>query len=58
MYFDKVTIFAEFGKIIVIALGIFHEVDGEATLRITSFQDHDEAKLLYAFKVFLETKFN
>jgi hypothetical protein len=58
LYFEKAGIYAEFGKIIVIAVGIFHEVEGEAALRVTSFQDHDEAKLLNAFKVFLETKFN
>ena len=54
LYFEKAGIYAEFGKIIVIAVGIFHEVEGEAALRVTSFQDHDEAKLLNAFRVFLD----
>ena len=57
-YFERAGIFAEFGKIVVIGVGIFHELKGELALRVTSFQDHDEVKLLKEFIKFIESKFN
>ena len=59
LYFDRSAIYAEFGRIIVIAVAIFHEIEnGEYGLRVTSFQDDDEHKLLSAFSDFLNAKFD
>ncbi|MBV6643912.1 MAG: 3'-5' exonuclease [Cyclobacteriaceae bacterium] len=59
LYFDRAAIYAEFGKVIVIAVGIFHQVEqGEIGLRVMSFANHDEKQLLNDFKTFLETKFD
>ncbi len=59
LFFDRGAIYAEFGKVIVIALGIFHEIgDGNYGLRVTSFQNHNENELLNQFKDFLESKFD
>ncbi len=54
-FFDlKAGIYAEFGKVITIALGYFSKNEkAEPTLRITTLSDHDEAQLLKAFKAVL-----
>ena len=41
-YFEKSAIYAEFGKVVVIAVGIFTELDGERSLRIKSFYSENE----------------
>ncbi|MDH5610008.1 MAG: 3'-5' exonuclease [Cyclobacteriaceae bacterium] len=57
LYVDRGAIYAEFGKVIVIAIGIFHELaDGQTGLRVTSFQNHDETALLLSFTQFLDQK--
>lgn len=59
LYDKRAAIYAEFGKIIVISVGFFYEkADSELGLRITSFSDHDEKKLLDKFRTFLKAKFN
>ncbi|MEP2773012.1 MAG: 3'-5' exonuclease [Fulvivirga sp.] len=54
LYEDRAGIYAEFGKIVVISLGFFHEEDDELHFRVTSLYDHDEAALLEKFKGILE----
>lgn len=59
LYQMRAGIYAEFGKVITIAVGIFHEPKpGELSMRVKSFSDHDEKSLLEEFKKFLETKFD
>ncbi len=55
MFHDRAGIYAEFGKIIVIGVGKFGENEmAEPLLKTKSLFDHDEKKLLEAFKVLLE----
>ena len=58
LYQDRAAIYAEFGKIIVIGVGFFHEFKGTPTLRVNSLADDDEKKLLTQFKDLVETTFN
>lgn len=59
LYQTRAGIYAEFGKVITIAVGIFHESEsGELSIRVKSFSGHDEKTLLAEFKNFLETKFD
>ncbi len=59
LFSDRAAIYAEFGKIIVIALGFFHFKDGEPmSLRIKSYFSDNENELLTNFKSVLETKFD
>lgn len=58
LYGQKAGIYAEFGRVITVAFGIFHEVKGELCIRVKSFSDHDEGKLLTDVRNFLETKFD
>ena len=49
-YTDKAGIFAEFGKIVCISVGIVHRApDGKLHVRLKSFADRDEAVLLREF---------
>jgi len=58
-YFQKAGIYAEFGKIVSIGLGIFRRNEDLAlTLRVKSIDGHDEKKLLATFKTLLEEKFD
>jgi 3'-5' exonuclease len=58
LFFEKAAIYAEFGKVIVIGLGIvtFDEHD-VPTLRVKALQGHDEKALLRDFKDVLENGF-
>ena len=58
LYFDRAAIYAEFGKIIVIALGFFHQTEEGWSLRVKSFEDHEEKKLLSEFSDFIGSKFD
>ena len=59
LYLDRGAIYAEFGKVIVIALGFFHEPENAPlSLRVKSLSAHDERELLSQFKMILETKFD
>lgn len=59
LFAHKAGIYAEFGKIIVVAFAIFHELpNGELAIRVKSIADHDEKGLLQKIKTFLETKFD
>ena len=59
MFFKKAAIYAEFGKIITIGVGIitFNEKD-ELMLKVKGLASHDEKSLLQEFKVLLETRFS
>ena len=58
LFFEKAAIYAEFGKVIVIGLGIvtFDEHD-VPTLRVKALKGHDEKTLLQEFKDVLEAGF-
>jgi 3'-5' exonuclease len=59
LYVDKGAIYAEFGKVICIAVGIFtKEEDGSMGLRIKSFAEKTEEETLSGFKKLIETKFD
>jgi uncharacterized protein YprB with RNaseH-like and TPR domain len=55
LFHERAGIYAEFGKIVVIAIGIYSENEqGELGLRTKYFADHDERKLLLDFRNMLE----
>ena len=58
LFFEKAAIYAEFGKVIAIGLGLvtFDEND-ESTLRIKGLSDHDEKALLQKLRELLEMQF-
>lgn len=56
-YEEKAGIYAEFGKIVSIALGYFKRDDGELQLRIKDISLHDEKALLEEFKSLIESSF-
>jgi len=58
LYYDRSAIYAEFGKIIVIGMAIFHELKGRPAMRVKSFASGNEKKLLTEFKNFIESKFD
>lgn len=58
LYADRAAIYAEFGKVIVIGMGFFHNQDGIPSLRVKTLASQDENKLLSSFKSFIEKKFD
>lgn len=58
LYFSKSAIYAEFGKVICISVGIFTHENNAFGLRIKSFASDDEEEILQAFKKLLESKFD
>jgi 3'-5' exonuclease len=55
LFHEKAGIYAEFGKIVVIAIGKYTEGEnGELGIRTKYFADHDEAKLLVEFRETVE----
>lgn len=54
-YFNHAGIYAEFGKVICISIGIFYKEkkSNNYRLRVKSFQGHDEKELLNAFAALL-----
>ncbi len=56
--YGKAAIFAEFGKIICISVGIINEEGGTKQVRIKSFYDDDEKKILFDFRDLLVKSFN
>jgi predicted PolB exonuclease-like 3'-5' exonuclease len=57
LYFEKAAIYAEFGKVICIAVGLFtRSSDNQLGLRVKSFADHDEKKVLTEFKTLIDKK--
>ncbi len=59
LFFGRAAIYAEFGKVIVIALGFFYFKEGEPmSMRVKSYFSHNEKELLSNFKEVLEKKFD
>lgn len=59
LYFDRAGIYAEFGKVITIAVGYFiPKENDELMLRVKDFSGHDEAAILREFSNLVETKFD
>lgn len=56
--YDRAGIYAEFGKVICISVGICRMLDGERTFRIKSFYGHDEKELLTQFCNLLKDNFS
>jgi predicted PolB exonuclease-like 3'-5' exonuclease len=57
-YFDRAAIYAEFGKIIVIGVGFFHENENkELALRVKSIASDNEKQLLKNFCQLIEKGF-
>jgi predicted PolB exonuclease-like 3'-5' exonuclease len=55
LFHERAGIYAEFGKIVVIAVGVYTENEkGELSLRTKYYADHDEQKLLIDFSNMLE----
>lgn len=51
LYFDRGSIYAEFGKVIIISVGLFHALkNGDTELRIKCISGDDERDLLHNFK--------
>lgn len=55
--YERAGIYAEFGKIVCISIGIIREVEGKRTFRVKSFVDNDEKSLLSSFSELLKTHF-
>ncbi|MFT4736196.1 MAG: putative PolB exonuclease-like 3'-5' exonuclease [Cyclobacteriaceae bacterium] len=59
LFFSRAGIYAEFGKVIVISVGFFYQMeDKQLGLRVKSFYNDDEHVLLAEFKAFLIEKFD
>lgn len=59
LFAQKAGIYAEFGRVIVVAVGIYYEpTPGVLGLRVKSFANHNEKALLQEVKDFLELKFD
>ncbi len=57
LFNERAGIYAEFGKVVVIGLGFFHQEGDQLQFRTKALADHDENKLLEQFKALL-TKMN
>ncbi|WP_207426388.1 3'-5' exonuclease [Pedobacter sp. SYSU D00535] len=53
-YYQRAGIWAEFGKIVCISVGIFTKHEGRLQLRVKSFAGHDECTLLGDFIALLD----
>lgn len=56
--YERAGIYAEFGKITCIGLGIYYYNKTQLCLRVKSFQSHDEKELLQEFSTFLSKHYN
>ncbi|MEM7551682.1 MAG: 3'-5' exonuclease [Bacteroidota bacterium] len=55
-YYDRAAIYAEFGKVVTIAVGIVDTSQENAQLRVKSFAGKDEHTVLLGFQQMLKTK--
>lgn len=55
--YDRAGIYAEFGKIICISIGIIREIEGKRVFRVKSFSGDDEKSLLVDFSALLKNHF-
>lgn len=53
-FYERAGIQAEFGKIICISLGFFHEIDGLQHFRVSSLYGDDELEILKKFEALLK----
>lgn len=58
LMYDRAAIYAEFGKIICIGLGIYHVIDGQVHLKVKTIHGHDEKAILLEFAELLNKHFN
>lgn len=58
LIYDRAAIYAEFGKIVCIGLGIFHQEHGETNLRVKAISGHNEKEILLEFSELLNSRFN
>ncbi len=59
LYFQRAGVFAEFAKIIAIAVGYFtRREDGNLGIRVKSLASENETEILQDFKEIIETKFD
>ncbi len=56
--YQRAAIYAEFGKIVCISVGIVNENEGITQLRLKSFFGHDETKILFEFRQLIVKSFN
>jgi 3'-5' exonuclease len=58
LYFKRAAIYAEFGKVIVIGMGVlFWDEDQQLSLRVKTIEGHDETEVLEKFKHVIEQKY-
>ncbi len=58
LLYERAAIYAEFGKIVCIGMGIFHRENDEWNLRVKAISGHDEKAILAEFAEMLNTRFN
>jgi len=58
LYDERAGIYAEFGKIVCISVGIINETRTGKQLRMKSFYHEDEETLLKQFKALLDDRYN
>lgn len=58
LVYDRAAIYAEFGKIVCIGLGIYHYVEGEPNLKVKAISGLDEKAILIEFADLLDQYFN
>lgn len=58
LFEERAGIYAEFGKVIAVAFGFYHEVAGKLTFRVKCLADHDEKTLLTRLKEEVLLKFD
>lgn len=58
LYAERAGIYAEFGKVIVIAVGIFTREEEQEHFRLKAFAGHDEKQVLQEFADMLQNKFS
>lgn len=56
--YERAGIYSEFGKIVCISVGFITRKNGKTTLRLKSFADHDEKKILIEFNTMLDKYFS
>lgn len=53
LYFEKGAIFAEYGRVVAIAIGMIGKKEGQEFLKVKAFAQEDESQLLEEFANFL-----
>jgi len=57
LYYDRAAIYAEFGKVVCIAVGVFTRADkSRSGLRVKGFAGHEEKSILEGFKDLVDHK--